>query len=321
MKAFVTGGTGFIGGHVARKLRERGDDVVALVRNPQKADALRGLGCELLEGDLADEETIRKGVVGCDAVFHVAAMYEVGIPDSRCPEMHDANVEGTRRVIDAAVDAGVPRIVYVSTVGVFGDTKGEIVDETYEREPTGFMSCYEETKYFAHELAKQRIKKGAPVIIVQPGGVYGPGDPSVVGTLLGIIRRFGLPFLVFPDAGFNFVHVEDVAEGILLAHDKGQIGEAYVLGGEIVSMRDALQRISRIAGKRVPNRVLPPWMMRLGIPFGPVIGKLTGLPPNFRELLQSAEATFYATDEKARRELGYAPRDLDTGLTQTLAAA
>ena len=304
-----------------RKLRERGDDVVALVRTPQKADALRALGCELVEGDLADEETIRKGVVGCDAVFHVAAMYEVGIPDSRCPEMHDANVEGTRRVIDAAVDAGVPRILYVSTVGVFGDTRGEIVDETYEREPTGFMSCYEKTKYLAHELAKQRIKQGAPVIIAQPGGVYGPGDPSVVGTLLGIIRRFGLPVLVFPDAGFNFVHVEDVAGGILLAHDKGQIGEAYVLGGEIVSMRDALQRICRIAGKRVPNRVLPGWMMRLGIPFGPIIGKLTGLPPNFRELLDSAGMTFYATDEKARRELGYAPRDLDTGLTQTLAAA
>ena len=321
MKAFVTGGTGFIGGHVARKLRERGDDVVALVRTPQKADALRALGCELLEGDLGDEEAIRKGVVGCDAVFHVAAMYEVGIPASRCPEMHDANVEGTRRVIDASVDAGVPRVVYVSTVGVFGDTKGEVVDETYEREPTGFMSCYEETKYLAHELAKERIRKGAPVIIVQPGGVYGPGDPSVVGTLLGIIRRFGLPFLVFPEAGFNFVHVEDVAEGILLAHDKGQIGEAYVLGGEIVSMKDALQRICRIAGRRVPNRVLPSWMMRLGIPFGPVIGRLTGLPSNFRELLQSAGATFYATDEKARRELGYAPRELDTGLTETLAAA
>ena len=319
MRAFVTGATGFIGGHLARKLRERGDDVVALVRSPAKAARVRELGCEIVEGDLSDEGAIRKGLDGCDAAFHVAAMYEVGIPASRCPEMHDANVDGTRRVIDTAVEAGVQRIVYVSTVGVFGDTKGRIVDETYEREPTGYMSCYEETKFLAHELAKERIGKGAPVVIVQPGGVYGPGDPSVIGTLIGLVRRFGLPFLVFPDAGFNFVHVEDVAEGIILAHDKGQVGESYILGGEIVTMRDALERICRISGKRVPKRVLPGSLMRLSIPFGPVIGKLTGLPPNMRELLENANATFYATDAKARRELGYAPRDVEAGLTETLA--
>jgi len=319
MRAFVTGATGFIGGRVARKLRERGDDVVALVRSPSKAAGVRELGCEIVEGDLSDEGAIRKGLDGCDAAFHVAAMYEVGIPASRCPEMHDANVDGTRRVIDTAVEAGVQRIVYVSTVGVFGDTKGRIVDETYEREPTGYMSCYEETKFLAHELAKERIGKGAPVVIVQPGGVYGPGDPSVIGTLIGLVRRFGLPFLVFPDAGFNFVHVDDVAEGIILAHDKGQVGESYILGGEIVTMRDALERICRISGKRVPKRVLPGSLMRLSIPFGPVIGKLTGLPPNMRELLENANATFYATDAKARRELGYAPRDVEAGLTETLA--
>src|SRR5438552_1197072 len=218
MLAFVTGGTGFVGGHLVRKLRERGDDVVALVRSPQKAGMIRELGCEIVRGDLDDEEVIRKAVVGCDAVFHVAAMYEVGIPESKKAAMYDANVKGTERVIDAAVEAGVGRIVYVSTVGVFGDTKGRVVDETYEREPTGFMSFYEETKFFAHELARDRIAKGAPIVIVQPGGIYGPGDPSVVGTLITMIRRFGLPFMVFPNSGFNFVHVEDVAEGIVLAH-------------------------------------------------------------------------------------------------------
>src|SRR5207247_8881116 len=207
---------------------------------------------------------------GCDAVFHVAAMYEVGIPDSQRRAMYDANVKGTERVIDAAVDAGVGRIVYVSTVGVFGDTKGRIVDETFEREPTGFMSYYEETKYFAHELAKDRIKKGAPIVIVQPGGIYGPGDPSVIGTLVGMIKRFGLPFLVFPDAGFNLVYVEVVVDGIILAYDKGRVGESYILGGDIMNMRDALQLISRAAGKRVPKRVLTSALMRLSTPTGPV---------------------------------------------------
>jgi nucleoside-diphosphate-sugar epimerase len=320
MRAFVTGGTGFVGGHLCRKLRERGDDVVALVRSPQKAGQLRELGCEIVAGDLGDEDVIRKAVVGCDAVFHVAAMYEVGIPESMKPAMYDANVKGTERVLDAAVEAGVPKIVYVSTVGVFGDTHGRVVDETFDREPTGFMSYYEETKFFAHELAKDRIRKGAPVVIVQPGGIYGPNDPSVVGTLIGMIRRFGLPFMIFPEAGFNFVYVEDVAEGIILAYEKGRIGESYVLGGQIVSMREALERILRIAGKKVPRRTLPEGVMKMGIPFGPVIGRLTGLPPNFRELMRNAGATFYATDEKARRELGYSPRDIDAGLTQTLAS-
>jgi nucleoside-diphosphate-sugar epimerase len=320
MRAFVTGGTGFVGGVVCRKLRERGDEVVALVRTPAKAGQLRELGCEIVSGDLGDEDVIRKAVVGCDAVFHVAAWYEVGSPESAKPAMFDANVKGTERVLDAAIDAGVGRIVYVSTVGVFGDTKGRVVDETFEREPTGFMSYYEETKFYAHELAKDRIAKGAPIVIVQPGGIYGPNDPSVIGTLIGMIRRFGLPFMVFPDGGFNFVYVEDVADGILLAYDKGRIGESYVLGGQIVSMREALERILRACDKKVPKRTLPEGVMKLGIPFGPVIGKLTGLPPNMRELLRNASATFYATDEKARRELGYAPRDLDIGLTETLAA-
>src|SRR6188472_780152 len=128
MKAFVTGGTGFIGGRLIRKLRERGDDVVALVRSPEKANALRELGCELVEGDLSDDDAIRQGVQGCDAVFHVAAVYKVGIPKSEHEAMREANVHGTERVLDAAVDAGVKRIVYVSTVGVFGNTHRKIVD-------------------------------------------------------------------------------------------------------------------------------------------------------------------------------------------------
>src|SRR5437773_740497 len=215
MRAFVTGGTGFVGGHVARKLHERGDDVVALVRTPSKATQLRELGCEIVEGDLSDEDVSRKAGGGCDRVFHIAAMYEVGIQPSRHAAMYAANVKGTERVLDAPVEAGVGKIVYISTVGVFGDTKGRIVDETYDREPTGFMSYYEETKYFAHELAKDRIKKGAPIVIVQPGGIYGPGDPSILGIMMRLIRKGLMPFNIMPNAGFNWVFVEDVADGFI----------------------------------------------------------------------------------------------------------
>jgi dihydroflavonol-4-reductase len=320
MRAFVTGGTGFVGGHLARKLRERGDDVVALVRSPGKATQIRELGCEIVEGDLSDEDVIRKAVVGCDAVFHVAAMYEVGIPVSEQPAMYDANVKGTERVIDAAVDAGVPKMVYVSTIGVFGDTHGKVVDETFQREPTDFMSYYEETKYFAHELAKDRIKKGAPIVIVQPGGIYGPNDPSILGIMMRLIQKGRMPFNIMPHAGFNWVYVEDVAEGIILAHDKGRIGESYVLGGELANLKDAIGRISRVAGRKPPRVTVPDGALKLGLPFGRVVSKLTGLPSNMREMLRNVGATFYASDAKARQELDYAPRDLDTGLTQTIAA-
>src|SRR6059058_445841 len=144
MKAFVTGGTGFIGGHVVRKLRGRGDEVVALVRDRAKASGLRELGCNLVEGDLSSREAIRQGIEGCDSVFHVAAVYKVGIPKSERGPMHEANVRGTERVLEAAADAGVNRIVYVSTVGVFGNTKGKVVDETYTNPGNHFLSCYEE---------------------------------------------------------------------------------------------------------------------------------------------------------------------------------
>ena len=213
MKAFVTGGTGFIGSRLVRRLRERGDEVVALVRSPEKATELREQGCELVEGDLSSEQAIRDGVQGCDAVFHVAAVYKVGIPASQREDMWDSNVRGTERVLDAAIDAGVPRIVYVSTVGVFGNTHGQVVDEDYRHPGEDFLSCYEETKYRSHQVALDRIAKGAPIVIVQPGGVYGPGDHSEIGNIIDQTRTGKLKMLMFPETGFNLVHVDDVADG------------------------------------------------------------------------------------------------------------
>ncbi|HEU0019034.1 MAG TPA: NAD-dependent epimerase/dehydratase family protein, partial [Thermoleophilaceae bacterium] len=172
MKIFMTGGTGFIGGHVARQLRERGDDVVALVRSPEKATALRELGCELVEGDLSDDAAIAKGMAGAEAAIHAGAVYKVGVPKSEHAAMFESNVAGTERVLDAALSAGVPRIVYVSTCAVFGDTHGQVVEEGFRRD-TGFPSEYERTKTLAHEIAEDRIASGAPIVIVQPGGVYG----------------------------------------------------------------------------------------------------------------------------------------------------
>jgi dihydroflavonol-4-reductase len=319
MRAFVTGGTGFIGGRVVRRLRERGDEVVALVRSPDRASDLAALGCELVEGDLTSGDAIRRGVHGCDAVFHIAAVYKVGIPASDREAMRVANVQGTELVLDAAIEANVNRVVYVSTVGVFGNTHGEIVNEAFHRDGESFTSCYEETKYRSHELALDRISRGAPIVIVQPGGVYGPGDHSELGNIIDQTRTGKLKMLMFPETGFNLVHADDVAEGVLLAHDAGRVGESYVLGGEISTMGDMIRKVADISGRKAPTRAMPVSLMKMAIPIGPLVGKMLGFPPNLRELIASSDGvTYWATDEKARRELGYAPRDMDSGLRQTL---
>jgi dihydroflavonol-4-reductase len=321
VRAFVTGGTGFIGSRLVQKLRDRGDHVVALVRSRETGKELEAMGAELAEGDLSSSDAIRQGVEGCDSAFHVAAVYKVGIPKSAHEAMYDSNVRGTERVLDAAFQAGVGRIVYVSTINVFGNTRGEVVDEAYERPAGDYLSYYDETKYLSHQAAKQRIDKGAPIVIVQPGGVYGPGDHSEVGNVIDQTRTGKLKALPFAGLGLNLVYVDDVIDGILLAHDKGNIGESYVLGGEIATMRDLVQTTADIAGRKPPKRELPSGVIKLAAPAGPVVGKLMGFPPNFRELITASDGvTYWARDDKARRELGYSPRDLDTGLRQTLDA-
>jgi len=323
MRIFLTGGTGFIGGHVAANLRARGDDVVALVRSPDKAAKLRDLGCELVEGDLSNAGAIRRGLEGADGCIHAAAIYKVGIPKKERQPMYESNVNGTETVLDAAIDAGVGRIVYVSTVAVFGNTKERVVDEAYERdESEGFLSCYDETKYRSHQIAKDRIAKGAPVVIVQPGGVYGPGDHSEIGNFIDQTSKGKLRAKAFPELGFNLVHVEDVADGILLALDKGKVGESYVLGGEIARMDDVIRKTAELSGQKYPKATLPVPLMKVSAPLGPVVGPIMGFPPNFSEAIRSSDdVTYWAKHDKAMRELGYSPRDFETGLKETLAAS
>src|SRR4051812_44172214 len=322
MKAFVTGGTGFIGERLVQRLRDRGDEVVALVRSHEKGTKLEDLGATLVEGDLSSSDAIRQGIEGCDSVFHVAAVYKVGIPEKEHEAMYDANVRGTERVLDAAFQAGVGRIVYVSTVNVFGNTNGETVDEAYERPGNDFVSYYDETKYLSHQVAKERVAKGAPIVIVQPGGVYGPGDHSELGNVIDQTRTGKLKALPFADMGLNLVYVDDVADGIVLALDKGAVGESYVLGGQVATMRALVEETAKIADRKPPKRELPSGMIKLAAPIGPVLGKVMGFPPNFRELISASDGvTYWAKDDKARRELGYSPRDLDTGLRETLSAS
>jgi dihydroflavonol-4-reductase len=321
VKVFVTGGTGFIGGAVVRQLRARGDDVVALVRNPAKGAPLEELGCRLVAGDLNDERAIRAGTEGCDAAIHAAAVYEVGIPESERRPMQEANVGGTERVLGAALVAGIGKVVYVSTVGIFGNTHGRVVDESYENPADKFTSEYEKTKWEAHQVAKRLIGEGLPCVILQPGGVYGPGDTSSVGVLLDQFLSGKMPLIPFPDLGMCLSHVEDIAAGILLGLDKGKPGEAYVLGGPVTTVREAIGVVAAETGKKAPKYALPVGLMKALTPIGPLVGKVMGQPPNLRELISSADGvTFWANHDKATRELGYEPRGLQEGIHAMLEA-
>ncbi|HET8814023.1 MAG TPA: NAD-dependent epimerase/dehydratase family protein [Solirubrobacterales bacterium] len=321
MKVFVTGGTGFIGGEVARQLRERGDEVVCLVRSPEKGERLTQLSCDLVAGDLGDERAIRRGLEGCDAVIHAAAVYEVGIPASERQAMREANVGGTERVLGAALEARVPKVVYVSTVGVFGNTHGRIVDESYEHPAQDFTSAYEETKWEAHQVAKRLIGEGLPCVIAQPGGVYGPGDTSSIGRLLDQYLSGKMPLVPFPELGICLTHVEDIAGGILLALDKGTPGEAYVISGPTTTVREALTVVAGLTGRKPPKRALPTPLLKAMTPIGPLVGKVMNQPPNLREMISSADGvTFWASYDKAQKELGYEPRGLEEGLRALLIA-
>jgi dihydroflavonol-4-reductase len=322
MKVFVTGATGFIGGVVARRLRDRGDEVVCLVRSPEKAAALTEIGCETVAGDLGDREAQRAAMEGCDGVIHAAAMYEVGIPVSQRPAMYEANVVGTENVLGAALEAKVPKVVYVSTCGAFGNTHHQIVDESYQHPCEDFTSYYEQTKVEAHKVARRMIAEdGLPCTIVQPGGVYGPGDTSSLGALLEQFLSGRMPLIPFPELGICLAHVEDTAAGIVIALDKGRPGETYVIAGPPTTMREAIGILAEVSGRRAPKRALPTALMKAMTPIGPLVGKLMGQPPNLRELISSADnVTFWATNEKAVKELGFAPRGIEEGIRQTLEA-
>jgi dihydroflavonol-4-reductase len=322
MKIFMTGATGFIGGATARLLRGQGHELTCLVRDPGKALPLADLGCELIQGDLSSRSKLAAAMEGADAVIHNAALYEVGIPDSRRTALFEANVQGTSNTLHACLDAGIERVLYVSSCVVFGNTHGEIATEEFQRKGLDFDSVYEQTKYEAHQIALDLISnQGLPCVIAQPAGVFGPDDHSALGGMINQFLDGKLPLIPFPDLGSGETHVEDIAAGLALALEKGRPGESYILNSENLTVREILEKTAKIAGRKPPGRAMPTSILKLLRPVGPLVGRIMDQPPNLSELIRSADGvTFYASAEKARRELGFAPRNVETGLRDMLAA-
>ncbi len=228
MKYFVTGATGFVGGVLARKLREAGHQVHASVRSPEKAKELEALGVKLFKGDVTDKESMREGMTGVDGVYHVAGWYKIGTRDKS--DGVKVNIHGTRNVLELMQELKIPKGVYTSTLAVNSDTKGITKDESYHF--TGqHLSEYDRTKAAAHEVAKEFIAKGVPLVIVMPGLIYGPGDTSTLRTNIQDFLNQKLPMLP-SQTTFCWAHVEDIVQGHILAMEKGKIGESYIIAGE-----------------------------------------------------------------------------------------
>lgn len=316
MKYFVTGATGFVGGVLAKKLRETGHEIHALVRDVNKAEDLKGLGVKLFRGDVTDKESMREAMTGVDGVYHVAGWYKVGVKDKTPGEK--VNIQGTRNVLELMQELKIPKGVYTSTLAVNSDTKGKLVDENYYF--TGkHISEYDRTKAAAHDIAKEFIAKGLPLVIVQPGLIYGPGDTSSLRAALRDFLNGRLPMLPSQTA-FCWAHVDDIVQGHILAMEKGKIGENYHICGEPYKIVDAYKLASQVSGKRAPMTVPYQAMKVMSVMMKPFDSILPESLSSYSSegLRVVAGVTYLGDNSKAKRELGFNPRPVSEGWVETV---
>lgn len=315
MRYFVTGATGFIGKALAKELLKHGHEVVILARTPEKAAELKALGAEVYKGDITERETMRAPMTGVDGVFHVAGWYKIGLRDTSGGQA--INVEGTRNVLSMMQELAIPKGVYTSTIAIYSDTHGIEVDESFQFNGE-HIAVYNRTKADAHKVADEFIAHGLPLVIVQPGLVYGPGDEGPGHDTFQMWLKGQLPMLVSSTA-FTWCHVDDIVEGHLLAMEKGRIGESYIIGGESMKLTEAMKIASEITGVKLPLMTLPGGLVRS---FGAIMGiveKAFPVPLIFTsEYLRVGAATYLGSSAKARRELGYQPRPVREGFIETM---
>jgi dihydroflavonol-4-reductase len=317
MKAFVTGGTGFIGKHVVQKLVERGYQVQALVRSQSGAVELEAMGAQPVWGDITASESMHDAIRGSAVVFHLAAWYKIGAKDTRKAEL--INVQGTQNVLELAFNLKVPRILYTSTITVYGDTHGALPDESYLPPGGPFLTEYDRTKHLAHyQVALPLIERGAPITILMPGVVYGPGDPSLVGQMMILFYRGLFPVLPGPELTLTYAHVDDVAEGHLLALEKGKPGEVYHLAGPALTMGEAMKLWAQVSGQRAPFFSIPAKAIKPFSSLVSALGNILPLPEVFsRDSLAILDAAYLARSDKAITDLGWTRRPLAVGFRET----
>lgn len=309
MRAFVTGANGFTASHLIKALEQRGDEVVGLVRQSSDLSRLAGCQVKLVYGDLCDRALLQSAMAGVDVVFHTAAYVELGLVNA--VEMTRVNVEGTRAVLQAAQAAGVGKMVYCSTIGVFGDTQGRVINETFQREQKEFSSAYDRTKYEAQQLVDQAAAQGFPVVSVLPSGIFGTDDPHF-GPVVKQFLKGGLKLWAGGERITGIVHVDDLATAMLLAAEKGQSGEWYIISAGDITTREMFEILSRESGVPVPGeapKFLVQWLGNLLDPIGRLF---SWQPPLSRERVHYIyDRCVRVESSKAQRELGWQPRPIE----------
>jgi len=305
MAVLVTGGTGFVGSRLVRKLLDRGETVRCLVRKTSPQGNLEGLSVEQVTGNLQDVGSLEKAVQGCRVVYHVAADYRLWSKDPQ--ELYRNNVDGTRNLLEAAHKARCERIVYCSSVGALGIPKGGgSGNETTPVTVEDMIGHYKRSKFLAEQEALKAAARGVPVVIVNPSTPVGPNDikPTETGRIITRFLNDQMP--AYLDTGLNLVDVDDVAEGHILAAEKGRIGEKYILGNRNMSLREILETLSHLTGKPAPRGKIP-YGVALGVAHinqffsGTLLGREPGVPV---EGVRMAGKLMYFDPAKAVRELG-----------------
>ncbi|MGL5135727.1 MAG: hopanoid-associated sugar epimerase [Planktothrix sp.] len=312
MKAFVTGGTGFIGANLVRCLLENGYEVRALVRPESNLDNLKNLDVEIVQGSLIDSN-LSQSLKGCQVLFHCAAHYSLWQRDRLLLQQY--NIIGTRNILAAARQAGIERTVYTSSVAAIGVKPGVAVNETYQSPVENLVGYYKKSKYWAEQEAQNAVKLGQDIIIVNPSTPIGPWDikPTPTGDLILRFLRRQMPAYV--NTGLNFIDVRDVAQGHLLALEKGKTGERYILGHQNLTLKQFLDLLSEITGLPAPTKTIPVWL-----PWGiawvdeMILANLGKKPSIPLDGVRMSRQPMYYNASKAVQELGLPQSSIKTAL-------
>jgi dihydroflavonol-4-reductase len=306
MKAFITGATGFVGSHVARALAVRGAELRLLVRSTSRTDNIADLRAEVATGDLRDPESLKKAMAGCEFVFHVAADYRLWVRDPE--QMYRSNVEGTRAIIRAAQECGVRRVIYTSSVATMGFTReGHIAREDSPVSIKEMVGHYKRSKFMAEQIALEAGRNGANVVVVNPTTPIGEYDIKPTPTGRIVVDFLKRKFPAYVDTGLNLADVKEVARGHLLAMEKARPGERYIMGGENLTLKQILNKLSELTGLPSPTMKVPH-----GVAMGFAVfdqfftGTILGKEPRATiDAVKMGRKKMFASSAKAEHELGY----------------
>jgi dihydroflavonol-4-reductase len=306
MRVFLTGATGFVGSHVAREYAAAGAELRLLTRATSKLAAIEGLAAEVVVGDLRQPEGLRTALRGCEALVHVAADYRLWVRDPK--EMYAANVDGTRELLRMAREEGVAKVVYTSSVATMGfKADGTIVDESTPVELADMIGPYKRSKFMAEQEAIAAARAGQHVMILNPTTPIGAGDAKPTPTGRIVVDFLNRKFPAYVDTGLNLVDVGEVARMHVVALERGTPGERYILGGENLTLKQILDRMSAITGLPSPTMKVPHAVaMTFAFFDETIVGRLLGKEPRATvEAVRMGRKMMFASSAKAERELGF----------------